>query len=288
MSMMKRFYQDPYLHIRSFTASLAVGVLLCVAVWNLHLHDYSDFSVSPWQWLLVPLGVYIGGMSAVFIHNATHNSFKPKWMNWVAGQLAGLHQLWGFTGWKLIHLVHHHYSDDVEHDPHPPKGHSWWGFARIMFLYSSKKISQRYREHYGNTPAIARRQLIGAGILFLMTAANLTFWFLLLGPVGFALLYVPSYIANHLLFVDINYSAHPIGEDGSTAAANLNHNLYYKLANFFWCGIYFHGNHHRKPLLFNPRKMEIRRKSAEVVTLKQPPHENPGEPEQAFASVNAG
>lgn len=258
MSLMKRFYQDPYLHIRSFSLSLFSGVALCVATYSLRLHDYSAFSFSPWMLALVPFGIYIGGLSAVFMHNATHGSFKPKWMNWVAGNLAGIHQLWGFTGWKLIHLIHHHYSDNVDHDPHPPKNYTFWQFARIMFLYSSMKISERYREHFGNTPAVIRRQKIGAAILLAMAASNLAFWFLALGPAGFVLFYVPSYIANHMLYVDINYTAHPKDENGQTAAANLNHTLYYKIANFFWFGIYFHGNHHRKPLLFNPRYMQAR------------------------------
>jgi stearoyl-CoA desaturase (delta-9 desaturase) len=258
MSLMKRFYQDPYLHLRSFSLSLASGIALCAAAWHFTPHDWSQFSYAPWMWLLVPLGIYWGGLSAVFIHNATHGAFKPSWMNWVAGNLAGLHQLWGFTGWKLIHLVHHHYSDNVEHDTHPPKGYTFWQFARIMFVYSSKKISQRYREHFGTSPSTLRRQKIGVVVLVAMMSANLLFWVLLLGPAGFVFFYVPSYIANHLLFVDINYTAHPADEQGNTAAANLNHNLYYKLANFFWFGIYFHGNHHRKPLLFNPRYMPQR------------------------------
>lgn len=258
MSLMKRFYADRYLHIRSFTINFIVAAAMCAAVWSLQLHDYRQFGFELWHLALIPLGVYLGGMSAVFIHNATHGSFQPAWLNWWAGQLAGLHQLWGFMGWKLIHLIHHQYSDDHDMDPHPPKGRSFWQFTRVMFLHSSAKVSERYREHWGNS---RRTYWLHKGVLvtFLgMTVCNLAFWFLLLGPSMFLCFYVPSYIVNHLLFADINYTAHPANEEGVTAAANLNHNLYFKLANFFWCGIYFHGNHHRKPLLFNPRKMQER------------------------------
>ncbi|NBX03985.1 MAG: fatty acid desaturase [Alphaproteobacteria bacterium] len=258
MSLMKRFYQDPYLHIRSFSLSLFSGVALCVATYSLRLHDYSAFSFSPWMLALVPFGIYIGGLSAVFMHNATHGSFKPKWMNWVAGNLAGIHQLWGFMGWKLIHLVHHHYSDVPDMDPHAPGDLSFWQFARVMFIKSSARISERYREHWGNT---AQTRILQRAVLVVfgaMALTNLALCYLLLGPAGFVFFYIPSYISNHMLYVDINYTAHPKDENGQTAAANLNHTLYYKIANFFWFGIYFHGNHHRKPLLFNPRYMQAR------------------------------
>ena len=258
MSLMKRFYEDRYLHFRSFSLSLLTATAACALLVAHPLHDFSTFGYSPWQWALVPLGIYWGGVSAVFINNATHGSFRPRWLNWWAGNLAGLHQLWGFTGWKLIHLIHHHYSDDVNHDPHPPKNHTFWQFARIMFVYSSQKISERYREHFGDTPKTRRVQSVGVKILMAMMAMNLLFWFLLLGPAGFVFFYIPSYVANHLLFVDINYTAHPKDESGNTSAANLNDTLYYKLANLMWFGIYFHGNHHRKPLLFNPRYMPAR------------------------------
>jgi stearoyl-CoA desaturase (delta-9 desaturase) len=151
------------------------------------------------------------------------------------------------------------YSDDVEHDTHPPKGLTFWQFGKTMSVYSSKCISKRYREHWGNTPQTRLLQTAGLFMLVTMISFNLLFWFLLLGPAGFLFFYVPSYVANHLLYIDINYSAHPVNpQTGQTAATNLNHTLYYKLANALWFGIYFHGNHHRKPLLFNPRYMEIK------------------------------
>lgn len=256
MSLMRRFYTDPYLHIRSFSLNLIISAALCAAAYAIHNPEFYRLSFAAWQLLLIPLGVYAGGMSAVFIHNATHGSFRHRQLNRLCGELAGLHQLWGFTGWKLIHLVHHHYSDDVAMDVHPPKGMTFWKFTQNMFLYSSVTINKRYREHWGTG---RRTRIMQKSVMFIFTALavmNLLFWMLLLGPAGFILFYIPSYITNHLLFAHINYYAHPQDEaTGNTAPANLNHNLYYKLANLFWCGIYFHGNHHRRPLLFNPRYM---------------------------------
>ncbi len=265
MSLMKRFYTDRYLHIRSFSVNALISASLCILAWMAHAPGFYEFRFSPWQLLLIPLGIYVGGMSAVFIHNATHDSFPARWLNWCAGQLAGLHQLWGFMGWKLIHLVHHQYSDNHVMDPHPPKDLSFWQFTRIMFLHSSAKISERYREHWGLS---AKTRFLHGAVLVtftVMAACNLLLWYLLLGPVGFLFFYVPSYVVNHLLFAHINYYAHPKEEDGSTRPGNLDHNAYYKIANALWCGIYYHGNHHRKPQLFNPKRMPVTRRTHEPV-----------------------
>ena len=256
--ILKRFYLDRYLHIRSFVLQLVVTSVLCAALYEFHSAKFYHFHFSWWHLALIPLGIYIGGVSAVFIHNATHNSFPSTWLNEICGYLSGLHQLWGFMGWKLIHLVHHQYSDNLAMDPHPPGDLTFWQFARQMFIHSSRKISERYREHWGDNPLTIKLQKM-VNILFPIVAfTTLLFWYLLLGPSVFLFFYVPSYIANHLLFVDVNYTAHPKDPvTGETKAANLDDKLYYNVANFFWFGIYYHGNHHRRPLLFNPKTMPV-------------------------------
>ena len=164
-------------------------------------------------------------------------------------------------GWKLIHLIHHHYSDNVAMDPHAPGDLGFWQFARVMFVKSSAKISERYREHWGNTPRTRFLQQSTLVIFFALAAANLTLCYLVLGPAGFLFFYIPSYAANHMLYVDINYTAHPKDPTtGETSAGNFTDTLYYKLANAMWFGIYYHANHHRKPQLFNPKYMVITRR----------------------------
>lgn len=264
MPLIKQFYSDRYLQIRSFGLSLAIAVLLCSMAYSIHSPEfYASFHYAHWMWLLVPIGIYVGGVSAVWMHNACHGSFKNPVLNRLCGEIAGIHQLWGFTGWKLIHLLHHMYSDKADHDTHPPKGFTFWQFTTQMFVYSSACITKRYREHYGDNAQTQFLQRAGLGVFLAMAAANLVFWYLLLGPALFVFFFVPSYITNHLLYAHINYRAHPADPlTGETAPVNLNHNLYYKLANLCWFGIYFHGNHHRKPLLFNPRYMPARRERA--------------------------
>ena len=268
MSLMKRFYADRFLQIRSFSFSLCVSVAHCAALYFMHAPEFYSFHFHAWYFLLMPVGIYIGGLSAVFIHNASHGSFPNRWLNELCGQASGIHQLWGFTGWKLIHLIHHHYSDKVDMDPHAPSDMSFWHFARVMFVKSSRKVSERYRDHFGTSTSTKVLQRSAMAVFFMLVATNLTLCYLLLGPAGFLFFYIPSYVANHLLFVDINYTAHPKDDiSGETAAANLDNTLYYKLANALWCGIYYHANHHRKPLLFNPKHMVIarRERSTDVI-----------------------
>ncbi len=253
---LKKFYADPYYNIRAFTFQAIGASLACIALAALQLHDYASFDMAWWQMLAYPIiGIYLGGVSAVWIHNATHKSFASPVINELCGTLAGLHQLWGFNGWRLIHLVHHQYSDNVEHDPHPPRGRSYWQFTRDMFVESSFAISKRYRDHWQDTPRTRMLQKLVFASFLAATMSSLAMWFLLLGPAAFVFGFVPSLVWNHLMFAHINYYCHPADETGDTAAANLNHGLYYKLANAAWHGIYFHGNHHRKPMLFNPRHM---------------------------------
>jgi len=253
----KKFYSNRYYHIKSFASHAAFALALCFLFYNLHDNNFYEFHFSPLRAVLyIVLGIYVGGLSAVFIHNATHNSFPNKWLNELAGQISGIHQLWGFMGWRIIHLFHHQYSDRNDRDPHPPKGKTFWQFLRGMFFLSSVSISERYREQWG----VNRKTHIlhyGVIILFhIMAISYLLFWFFLLGTEGFIFFYIPSLIWNHLFFASINYHCHPANpETGETQATNLDENLYHKISNAIWFGIYYHGNHHKKPTLFNPKYM---------------------------------
>jgi stearoyl-CoA desaturase (delta-9 desaturase) len=258
MPLLKRFYQDPYLHIRSFSLHLLASAALCALLYSVRTPEFFSYAFAWWHPLLILPAIYVGGLSAVFIHNACHGSFKPRWMNVVAGEVAGVHQLWGFMGWKLIHLMHHHYSDDLRYDPHPPADYTFAQFMKHMFLKSSQKVTERYREHYGETKRTIILHRILKPVFLAMAACNALLWFLLLGPVGFVWFYLPSYAFNHWIFSHVNYYSHPKDENGKTYAVNRDDTLYHKIGNFLWFGLYYHGNHHRKPLLFNPKKVPAR------------------------------
>lgn len=256
---LKQFYKDPYMHIRSFSLNAAVMVGVCVLLASLRDATFYTFNPSWWHALLIIPALYVAGMSAVWMHNASHGSFNNPIINDVCGYIAGAHQLWGYFGWKFIHMIHHMYSDRDIGDPHNPKGKTFWNFTKEMFMNSSFEISRRYREHWGDTQ---RTKLLQKGVMItygLMAASNLAFWFLLLGPEGFVFFYIPSYIGNHLFYADINYACHPVDpETGNTKPTNLTHGWYHRLCNVMFFGIYYHGNHHRKPKAFNPKLAQIK------------------------------
>ncbi len=257
---LKSFYQDPYLHIRSFVINLLFSAMLCWLAYSFHSPDFYSFSLQGWELLLIPLGIYAGGISAVAIHNASHGSFPAPWLNRLCGHIAGMHQLWGYFGWKFIHMLHHQYSDRDGADPHPPKGLSFAAFTRRMFWDSSAQVTKRYREHWGMTRRTAALRMCVYISFTAMAAVNALFWYLLLGTEGFVFFYLPSYVFNYVFFAHINYYAHPeTSQDGRTAPANFMNGWYYKAANWFFFGIYYHENHHRDPTLFNPSRLQPQR-----------------------------
>jgi len=253
MSLMKRFYTDRYFLPRYFLSCLLFSACLCLVLYSVHSPNFYEFHFALWNLALIPLGIYVGGLSVIWIHNATHGSFRK--FNSFFGHLAGMHQLWGFTNWKLMHFIHHQYSDDPNMDPHPPRGLSFWQYCKSMASYSIAKINDRYFEQWGKTPYSALVVNSTFIVFLLLGAVNLLFWYLLLGPEWFLFFYLPSYFFNQFFFMHINYFAHPKDKDtGLSKPGNLNHNFYYKLANALWFGIYYHGNHHRYPMAFNPMK----------------------------------
>ncbi len=256
----KKFYSDRYYHIKSFAIHAVVALTLAFAAYSWHDGEFYQFEFEPLRAALyMLLGIYVGGVSVVFIHNATHNSFPNKWLNEIAGQIAGVHQLWGFMGWKVIHLFHHLYSDRGDRDPHPPKGKTFKQFLLGMSLGASRSISSKYREQWGT----GRKTMILHKLVIIffniMAISYLLFWYFLLGPEGFLFFYIPSLVWNQVMFAHINYFCHPLDkETGETAAANLDSSMYHKFSNAVWWGIYYHGNHHKKPQLFNPKKMKAK------------------------------
>ena len=84
---------------------------------------------------------------------------------------------------------------------------------------------------------------------------KLAFWYLLFGKTLFFFFYVPAFFSNVAILAHINYVCHRDLEDGTVEMVNLNHNLYYKVANFITFGGYFHKAHHMRLNAFNPMKM---------------------------------
>lgn len=285
--MLRDYRQDPYFLLRYYrTCALAYGgvvaFLVLVTPWK--------FEGSVWLWMalllpllansflgmiaaavltlgalivsrphlgighagLVVLGIYFGMVAVQLIHNCAHKSFKPRWLNRILGELLAIHLLSGFPSFAILHLEHHRHADHPELDPHPNEDLTF-----SQYLFSIKgKLKRHFRraffERWGHLPNAEK--IWGAQQLLLPLNRVLRAWILLLlfGPVGFVLILIPSFIANHLTFAHINFYTHAKREDGTVEILNLDHNWLYKFLNLVMIGGYFHKNHHLAPSLFNP------------------------------------
>ncbi len=263
MQAQKQFYSDPFFHIKKLGGAIIFSASCCFALYQIRPDEFYQFSFSLELLLLLPLAFYIGGLSVVFIHNATHDSFPIKILNPLLGHLSGMHQLWGFTGWKLIHVYHHQYVDHPDRDPHTPLQRTFTEYMKCMYSHPSQVISKRYYEHWGDTPETRTRRKISFTLFLTLLICNLSLWYLLLGPEGMLFFYLPSYIMSYFVFAHLNYYGHQYdSKTGKSEAVNIDEGWYYKFANLFWFGLYYHANHHKKPMLFNPKYMPTAKKVA--------------------------
>jgi stearoyl-CoA desaturase (delta-9 desaturase) len=157
--------------------------------------------------------------------------------------------------------VHHQYVDIDAMDPHKHSDVTFWRYVMVMAPRSNAKIRERYRDHWGTGQRTRFLQSQGFinSVSMALVAGNLLLWYMLFGPAGFIFFYIPSFIATYMLVADINYSTHPKNPATSeTRPVNLDHNLYHKICNAILSGVYYHANHHRRPFLFNPKKMSLR------------------------------
>lgn len=205
--------------------------------------------------MLVLVAVYVGHLTAVFIHNAAHKNFKPYWLNEVIGEICALQQLSaGLLVFRFIHSQHHAFPDDPLADPHPPKGYTFWQFIDVARLLIGRRLEEIYLKNWGNSTD-SRKRCKQQNVLLLASRFTKTlFVFSLLGPKLFVLLFLPSYISNVFLFAAFNYFTHRELPDGSVEVRNLAGNPYYDLCNRILFGVMYHKNHHIKPRAFNPQK----------------------------------
>ncbi len=256
--MLRKFLSDPYFFTRYCGISLAVFLCIDTVLFLIRPTESYAIRVEPRHLAMIPLGMYLGVLSAVWIHNASHNSAGPRWLNAIVGEACGTHQLHGLMGWKIAHLIHHKYPDNPEFDPHPPGEMGFWPYMLGMRGGLFKCLHNAYVRQFGDSPRFRRITRIKNALGLMATFARIAFWVLLLGPTLFLFLYVPSYVANYLFFSHLNYASHRPSADGAEIL-NLNHNLYYRIMNRLFSGMYFHKNHHLNPSYANPMRIPLTR-----------------------------
>lgn len=218
-----------------------------------------------WLPLLLPVATYLVIMAHVFIHNASHGNF-PKPINRVVGEICGVVVLTKFASWEIVHRRHHRYSDDPERDPHPAE-RRYWRYAWQTLINVEKQLQQQYFDLYGDTPETRRHEKLRSLLSFVSGTALLLGWYTLLGAPVFFVLYLPAFVLAALFVIFFNWAGHNAHVPGAKIEpANLDHGVFWILNRIFF-GIFYHGNHHKMAMLFNPMHMPARvRARAEAET----------------------
>lgn len=246
----KRFKKDRFYLLRYFV----LGFFLLLAI-VLFLHEYKgigNFDLNPYQLFLLPFGLIIGVQVPVIIHNCVHGNFRIKWLNILAGEIAGVYVLLGLAAFELNHRMHHVHSDS-DMDPHNPHDKNFFKFFFANNFGGTEPVLKKYLKFHGDTRTNRNIFAATAFMHFLAVPVRALIWFYLLGPSLFLFFFIPSYLFHMFVFAHINFYTHETFEDGHAEVYNLNNNLYYRFVNYFGNGVYYHKNHHINPNFYNPQ-----------------------------------
>lgn len=225
--------------------------------------------IDTWDWrllLVLPLACHAQILCSVYIHNATHNNF-PRAINRIVGEICGFVVLTRFASWEILHQRHHKHSDDVDDDPHPitSDAKGYWPYLLRTVVGVEAQLQKMVFERHGDTPRNRRFEKFRAVLSFSVSFVVLPVtWYVILGPIVFWTLFIPTALVGFAHLVHFNWSTHnPYSPTDDFRPINLNDGVY-RLGNLLWHGIYMHGNHHKNVGLFNPSQM-AQRKSLPVI-----------------------
>jgi fatty acid desaturase len=214
-----------------------------------------------WQLGALPIATYLVIMAHVFIHNASHGNF-PKAINRIVGELCGVIVLTKFASWEITHRRHHRHTDDPRFDPHPAT-RRYWPYALATLINVEKQLQQQYFEIHGDTPATRRYEKVRSVLSFVSGLTIAAAWLMLLGAPLFFVVYLPAFVFAALFVIFFNWAGHNAHTPSETIEpANLDSGIFWLLNRMFF-GIFYHANHHKMAMLFNPMKMPKRRAAEE-------------------------
>lgn len=243
-----RFYLIKYLSVHTL---IAVAVVLLQLKFT-SLVGFFKFEFESWPILLLPLGLIIAVKAPVLIHNCVHRNLRPKFLNFIAGELAGVYVLLSMATFELNHVMHHAHADS-DLDPHNPYKRNFFGFFFANNFGGTHVVLSKYLQYHGDTKMNRFLFKVMVVLHFINVPLRIAFWVLLLGPNFFLTFFIPSYLFHMFVFAHINYVTHETKEDGKIEVYNMDSNLYYKFVNFFGSGVYYHKNHHLHPNQYNPK-----------------------------------
>ncbi len=248
-----KFRKDRFYLIKYLSLQLVLSLTVVSLQWSfINSAEFMQFNFAWWQVLLLPIGLIIGVKMPVLIHNCVHGNMKPKIMNQIAGELAGVYVLLSMAAFELNHFMHHAHSDS-HLDPHNPHKRSFIPFFFANNFGGTRVVLHKYFQFHGKTATNKRLFELVCVLHFLNVPLRLMFWVFLLGPTLFVTFFIPSYLFHMFVFAHINYKTHETKDNGEVVLYNLNSNVYYRFVNYFGSGVYFHKNHHLNPTHYNPQ-----------------------------------
>ncbi len=259
---MNFYRKDPNYFLSYFIANIAVFAPLCVILFSLR-SDILSFQMNLFELALLPVGIIFGLIVATAFHNASHGNVGPRWFNTLVGEFCGAYTLDGMRNFRVGHMLHHIHADDPKFDPHPPHGLSFIQFIKTSKDRTIEVLINCYFKYHGETDASRRnieRQILTYKIGVIL---KLIFWFLLFGPVGFVLFFIPSYLSYFFGFAHLNYISHQEDDSGEVVVKNHDGTIFFKVMNVLTSGGYYHKNHHLYPRFYNPKKVNERYHSSE-------------------------
>ena len=255
-----QFKRDPHFYVKHDTVFLVLALGGIVALryggWS---HASTEFGVGHLVWF--PAFLYTTIMAHVFVHCASHQAWgrgtAGKVVNRIAGEICGAWVLTKFASWEIVHRRHHRYSDDPAKDPHPAE-RGYWSYALNTLINVEKQLQQEYFDCHGSTPERRRYEKFRSFYSFVSGVAVALFVEQLFGLPFFLEVVGPSWILAGLFVIHFNWVGHNAHtRDGAIEPTNLDHGWFW-VGNRIFFGIYFHGNHHRMAMVFNPMNVPVR------------------------------
>jgi len=202
----------------------------------------------------IPIAMTITFTATAFLHNASHSSGKPLWLNRPLGEFMALWQLVGFPDWTIVHMMHHKHPDDPVLDPHPPMDKSYWKYLLELRQCVTVVFAKNYFELWGNNDESLKTLKELGWLSKIATGLKTVLWFLVLGSQLFTFFFAFSAVFKMLHFAWFNYATHVYTENGPVIV-DLDQG-FYKFINFVAFGLYFHKSHHIRAGLYNPSHLK--------------------------------
>lgn len=195
-------------------------------------------------------------------HCCSHMSLRPVWLNRFFGEITGLWHTSSLDEWSVIHAYHHRYADDIENDPHPPNGLPFFKYSSEMGKNIGRIFFKHYMQEHGQGPESVKNLKALSRSIFVRQVILTTFWFLAIGPHAFAFAFATNVVFKKWHWAWFNWVTHIKSGNKFTI---LNHDSgFYKIINFISFNLYYHGNHHLRPGLFNPKSMPSKNSAQET------------------------